>query len=130
MRRALAAAVCVVVATPAAATDAPFLVSGRLKGAPAGTPVIVSVDVLGETGRIPVLATTRTDAEGRFAFHAPYDRRAARAARENGGAINFTLEGFGKRHQWFWEFSRRWSHGRWVYDRNGPMRGVVITAWR
>jgi len=56
------AAVAAAPAAPAQATKAPFLVSGRLVGAPTGTVVFVSVDVLGESGRIPILASDRVDA--------------------------------------------------------------------
>jgi hypothetical protein len=115
---------------PTSAAAAPFLVSGRLVGAPAGTRVLLAVDVLGESGRIPILATARTDARGLFSISAPFDRRAARASRQNGGTINFTIDAFTGRHQWTWEFSRRFSHGRWVYDGNAPMRGVVIRPFR
>jgi hypothetical protein len=119
-----------VAAVPAAAARPPLLLAGRLAQAPKGTQVLVAVDVLGESGRIPVLATARTDAAGRFALYAAYDARAARAARQNGGSINFELDAFTRFHRWTWEFSRRWSGGRWVYDGNGPLRGVVITAIR
>jgi hypothetical protein len=130
VRLAAAYLLALVVAVPAAGAKGSFLISGHLKDAPAGTPVMVSVDVLGESGQIPILAAVRTDAQGRFTIDAPYDRRAARAARLNGGAINFSLDAFTKHHEWSWEFSRRYAHGRWQYDRNGAMRGVVIKAWR